>query len=312
MSEIIDDKSEHCVPFILHHIKQHREHYTSRGQTPPPFFIGLNGVQGAGKTTLVTTLSKTLSSSPHNLPTVVLSIDDLYLPHDDQEALGKGHPTNPLVQHRGQPSTHDVKLGAELFQSLLDKKTNIKVPSYDKSAFAGAGDRRPESQWDTVNVEGRPPIEVVIFEGWCVGFRALGDAEVEQKWKAAKADLESNGDSYKGQLGKLQREDVIFINNKLREYDALTNQFGAFMQMSSDAEDTQYVYNWRLQQEAALRASKGTGMTDEQVVNFVNGYYPAYELYTDVLRQGIFPQDEGKQLRLVVGEDRRVREVQVI
>ncbi|KAI6942068.1 putative uridine/cytidine kinase, partial [Hortaea werneckii] len=270
----------------------------------------LNGVQGAGKTTLVTTLSKTLSSSPHNLPTVVLSIDDLYLPHDDQEVLGKAHPTNPLVQHRGQPSTHDVKLGAELFQSLLDKKTNIKVPSYDKSAFAGAGDRRPESQWDTVNIEGQPPIEVVIFEGWCVGFRALSDSEVEQKWKAATADLESNGDSYKGQLGKLELEDVIFINNKLREYDALTNQFGAFMQI--DAEDTQYVYNWRLQQEAALRASKGTGMTDEQVVNFVNGYYPAYELYTDMLRQGIFSQEKGKQLRLVVGEDRRVREVQVI
>jgi len=39
----------------------------------------------------------------------------------------------------------------------------------------------------------------------------------------------------------------------------------------SDAEDTQYVYKWRMQQEAALRQSKGTGMTDEQVVNFVNG-----------------------------------------
>jgi pantothenate kinase-related protein Tda10 len=39
----------------------------------------------------------------------------------------------------------------------------------------------------------------------------------------------------------------------------------------SDAENTQYVYAWRSQQEAALRASKGTGMTDEQVVNFVNG-----------------------------------------
>jgi len=39
----------------------------------------------------------------------------------------------------------------------------------------------------------------------------------------------------------------------------------------SDAENTQYVYDWRLQQESAMRASKGTGMTDEQVVNFVNG-----------------------------------------
>lgn len=38
-----------------------------------------------------------------------------------------------------------------------------------------------------------------------------------------------------------------------------------------DAEQTTYVYDWRLQQEAALRASKGTGMTDEQVIHFVNG-----------------------------------------
>lgn len=53
MPEIIDDKSEHCVPFILERIKAHREQYAAESERPPPFFIGLNGVQGAGKTTLV-------------------------------------------------------------------------------------------------------------------------------------------------------------------------------------------------------------------------------------------------------------------
>lgn len=53
MPEIIDDKSEHCVPFILDRIATHREQHTSKGETPTPFFVGLNGVQGAGKTTLV-------------------------------------------------------------------------------------------------------------------------------------------------------------------------------------------------------------------------------------------------------------------
>ena len=53
MPEILDDKSEHCIPFILERLKQHREQYESKGETPPPFFLGLNGVQGAGKTTLV-------------------------------------------------------------------------------------------------------------------------------------------------------------------------------------------------------------------------------------------------------------------
>ena len=53
MPEIVDDKSEHCIPFILERLKQHREQYESKGETTPPFFLGLNGVQGAGKTTLV-------------------------------------------------------------------------------------------------------------------------------------------------------------------------------------------------------------------------------------------------------------------
>lgn len=77
----------------------------------------------------------------------------------------------------------------------------------------------------------------------------------------------------------------------------------------SDAEDPLYVYHWREEQEAAMRASKGTGMTQEQVVTFVNGYYPCYELYTDVLRQSIFNGEKGKQLRLIVGKDRRVKAV---
>jgi len=53
MPEIIDDKSEHCIPFIIERIEQHRRHYEANGEKPPPFFVGLNGVQGAGKTTLV-------------------------------------------------------------------------------------------------------------------------------------------------------------------------------------------------------------------------------------------------------------------
>jgi len=155
----------------------------------------------------------------------------LYLPHKQQEALAKSHPSNPLVQHRGQPSTHDVKLGTELFEALLSRKPNIKIPSYDKSAFSGSGDRRPGSEWETINAEGQPPVDVVIFEGWCVGFRALSDAEAEQKWKAAKAEYESKGDGYQGRLGKLELESALFVNGKLRDYDALTDRFGAFMQM---------------------------------------------------------------------------------
>ncbi|KAF4552886.1 Hypothetical protein D9617_8g048990 [Elsinoe fawcettii] len=305
MPQIIDDKSEHVIPFIQERIKASQDQYKALGQTPPPFFLGLNGVQGAGKTTLVETLCSLLTSEPYSLPTVVLSIDDLYLPHDKQVALAKAQWPNPLVNHRGQPSTHDVALGVELFAALKKRKRNIKIPSYDKSQFSGQGDRRPETEWRSVNQEGSKPVEVVIFEGWCVGFKPLSESELEQAWKQAKQELETHT-SYKGQLGRMELEHLRFVNNALKDYDQMTDQLDALVHI--DAEDTQYVYDWREQQESALRAAKGTGMTEEQVVHFINGYYPAYELYGVKLRSGAYPE-EGRQLRLVVGSDRRVKEV---
>lgn len=118
-----------------------------------------------------------------------------------------------------------------MFEALASRKPNTKIPSYDKSAFNGAGDRRPESEWETVNAEGDPPVEVVVFEGWCVGFRALSDPEVERKWEAARDDYVTKGDAYKGQLGKLPLRSVLFVNHKLRDYNSLTDRFNAFMQM---------------------------------------------------------------------------------
>lgn len=50
--------------------------------------------------------------------------------------------------------------------------------------------------------------------------------------------------------------------------------------------------------------------TSESVADIILDY-PAYELYTDVLRKGIFSGEKGKQLRLVVGRDRRVKEVEI-
>jgi D-glycerate 3-kinase len=105
----IDDKSPHCIPFILSRL---------RAQNPnSPFFIGLNGVQGAGKTTLVKALSETLRDKEH-LETLVCSIDDLYLKHEDQVELASSHAGNPLVQHRGEPGMVSLK-GAAFRKELI-------------------------------------------------------------------------------------------------------------------------------------------------------------------------------------------------
>ena len=52
---------------------------------------------------------------------------------------------------------------------------------------------------------------------------------MKRKWEAARTEAEKGG--YTGRLGHLKLEDVLFINSKLREYDALTDKFGAFIHM---------------------------------------------------------------------------------
>ena len=173
---------------------------------------------------------------------------------------------NPLIQHRGEPGTHDLKLGIELFSSLGARK-ETRIPVYDKSAFNGKGDRASESTWKVVNAPDTSSISVVIFEGWCVGFRPLGPSILESKWTAAVE--EGRKPSYKGRLGKHEFAHVEFVNDQLRRYDALTNMLDAFIHI--DAEDTQFVYKWRREQEAKMREEKGRGMSDEAVVEFVNG-----------------------------------------
>jgi D-glycerate 3-kinase len=96
-SRVVDDKSPICIPFILDLLKVHEDDHPDR-----PFIVGLNGIQGVGKTTLVRALAETLDQR-EKLRTLVVSIDDFYLTHSDQLALAAAHPANALVQYRGEP-----------------------------------------------------------------------------------------------------------------------------------------------------------------------------------------------------------------
>ena len=119
--------------------------------------------------------------------------------------------------------------------------------------------------------------------------------------------MQKRGDAaYEGRLGFCSFEDVDFVNKALRSYDELTDQLNALIHI--DAADPLFVYGWRQQQEKVLRESRGSGMTESQVTAFVNGYYPAYELYVEGLRGGSV-QGLGKQLRMVIDQGRKVQQV---
>jgi len=120
------------------------------------------------------------------------------------------------VQHRGEPSTHDLELGLSVFTALKNRQP-VKIPAYDKSRFEGQGDRSERSTWLEVNKPGEPTVDVVVFEGWCVGFRPLKEDEVERLWKDAK-----EGGLGETQLSKHRLSDLLFINEALKGYDLLT------------------------------------------------------------------------------------------
>jgi len=119
-----------------------------------PRLIGINGAQGSGKTTLCRFLETLLVE--HNLRTVTLSLDDLYLTHAERQDLARHE--HPLFATRGVPGTHDVALGEAILDDLLAGRT-AALPRFDKAVDDRATVRRM--------IE--PPIDVVLIEGWCLG-----------------------------------------------------------------------------------------------------------------------------------------------
>jgi D-glycerate 3-kinase len=119
-----------------------------------PRLVGINGAQGSGKTTLCRFLECLLVE--HNLHTVTLSLDDLYLTRAERRDLAVHE--HPLFATRGVPGTHDVALGEVILDDLLAGRT-AALPRFDKATDDRAAVRRM--------VE--PPVEVVLLEGWCVG-----------------------------------------------------------------------------------------------------------------------------------------------
>ncbi|PTB70865.1 P-loop containing nucleoside triphosphate hydrolase protein [Trichoderma citrinoviride] len=307
--QFIDDKSPICIPFILNRLSLHQQASSSSSSSsdnknhpppppPRPLIIGLNGLQGVGKSTLVAPLAEALASQ--GVPTLVCSIDDFYLTHEEQVKLARENPDNALWQVRGEPGTHDIPLLKSVLTSLL-AHAPTSIPQYDKALFSGQGDRLPPHLWKHVNTSN--PLQVVILEGWCIGFRPLSASAVSQKHSSPSRTLQNH-----------RLEHLLAVNEKLREYDDVINSLLDAL-IHIDAEDTEYVYEWRLEQEEHLRLARGdpnAGMTKEQVVKFVDAYYPAYELYSEGLREGLFKDRPGAQLRMVVGRDRKVKQVVTI
>jgi D-glycerate 3-kinase len=212
--------------------------------------VGIAGAQGSGKSTLAQSLALLLDS--RGLKTTVLSLDDLYLPRAERERLSMA--VHPLLLTRGVPGTHDVELGLQVCDAFAQGRA-IRVPRFDKAR----DDRRPSKEWAAIS----PPVDVVLFEGWCVGARP-------QSWSALidpVNQLECEEDPH----GIWRR----FVNDALGGgYQTLFARVHVSVLLAAPSFDV--VYRWRCEQEHKLKARVGGAasrtMTDEEVARFIAHY----------------------------------------
>jgi D-glycerate 3-kinase len=208
--------------------------------------IGLCGAQGSGKSTIAAVTARLLEE--RGLSAVALSLDDFYLPKTARERLAQE--VHPLLAVRGPPGTHDVALaGAALDQ--LRAPGRLAVPAFDKAA----DDRRPRAAWRTVAT----PVDVVIFEGWCVGARAQGAAALAQPVNALEAEEDADG------------RWRAYVNAQLDgRYQDLFGRLHELVLLQAPSFEA--ALGWRQEQEHKLVARTGQGMSDAEVARFVAFY----------------------------------------
>ncbi|WBW73350.1 GLYK family kinase of specificity [Schizosaccharomyces osmophilus] len=229
-----------------------------------PFILGISGPQGSGKSTLALTLKEALERSKGKV-VVNISLDDFYLTHKEQVNLAESHADNPLIQHRGLAGTHDVEFLKNVLDALRNPTdTPIEIPVYDKSKFNGYGDRGDKSKWQVVSPK---EVDLVIFEGWMVGFEAMDPCMVSVRARSTK--------------WQCLEDSLLWVNEQLKRYESVFRKIDSLVQL--EAQEIKYVYEWRLQQEHTLKTLIHAGMSDEEVKIFVNNYMPQYILYLGTL-----------------------------
>jgi D-glycerate 3-kinase len=146
-----------------------------------PFTLGIQGPQGAGKTTLTQLLACVLRDVG-GLAVATLSIDDLYLTRAERAGLAAR--VHPLFQTRGVPGTHDVALGVRVLEALT-RPGPCALPRFDK----GQDERAPVHTWPVCV----GPCNVVLFEGLWLGLPPIPEPELAQPFNALEAEEDAHG-----------------------------------------------------------------------------------------------------------------------
>lgn len=217
-----------------------------------PVIVGISGAQGSGKSTLALFTANWLRRELGML-VACLSLDDLYLTRAERERLARDR--HPLLATRGVPGTHDTGLANALLDALTGAGTAdpVRLPVFDKAG----DDRLPEADW----AETAAPVDVVLFEGWCVGARPQRAEDLGRPANALEAGEDTDGSWRR------------YVNARLAtDYAALFARIDLLIMLRVPSFER--VFDWRRLQERKLRARLGAdrGQSDAALERFIRHF----------------------------------------
>ena len=217
-----------------------------------PYFVGLAGGQGTGKTT-ISSLIRIILTKYFKLNVFRISIDDFYKTRKERMNLSKR--VHPMLLTRGVPGTHDIDMMLNFFRASKSKKFNrLKLPTFNKAI----DDRFNKKRW--YDLKKRP--DIIIFEGWCVGAKS----EKNTTLKKTINSLEKTNDQK-----QIWRK---YVNYQLKsKYKDLYSQLNCLIYLK--AKNFSLLQKWRLKQERKLWVQskvKSKIMRRGDVLNFMQTY----------------------------------------
>ncbi|WP_299074508.1 kinase [uncultured Paraglaciecola sp.] len=216
------------------------------------FFIGLNGCQGSGKSTLSEFLKEYLSKT-YSLGVVVMSLDDFYISKDDRRLIADQF--HPLFNTRGVPATHNMAVLKAVLLALKHQQSTT-IPSFNKVT----DEPSPISAWTEVV----SAVDVVIVEGWCWGVTSQTPAQLAQAVNSLEA------------LEDPQAKWRTHVNLELSlNYQPLYHLMDCWVMLKAPSFDN--VLPWRLEQEqqlaAATKNTQPTKLMDQrQIQRFIQHF----------------------------------------
>ena len=225
---------------------------SKKAEKKRPYFVGLAGGQGTGKTT-ISSLIRIILIKYFRLNVFRISIDDFYKTRKERINLSKR--VHPMLLTRGVPGTHDINMMLNFFRKSKSKKfKRLKLPTFNKAI----DDRFNKKKW--YDLKKRP--DVIIFEGWCVG---------------AKSEKNTNLKKTINSLEKAKDQKQIwrkYVNHQLKsKYKNLYSQLNCLIYLK--AKNFSLLQKWRLKQERKLWIKskvKSKIMSKGDVLNFMQTY----------------------------------------